>query len=182
MELRDYLRGLRRHWVAVVLMTLVGVAVSYGWYAIQTPVYQATAVGLVKTREIAASDEANQSLVSSANDTIARSKVPTYLDMATWKPVADRVIDELRLDTTPDRIVTEIGLENPIDTNIIRVTASGGSPESAAELAQAWPTRSPSRSTWWRGTAPPDPRLSRSSSPGRRSCRPRRCTRICRPR
>lgn len=138
MELRDYLRGLRRHWVAVVLMTLVGVAVSCAWYLIQVPVYQATAVGLVKTREVAAADEANQSLVSSANDTIARSKVPTYLDMATWRPVADRVIDELGISTTPDRIVTEITLENPVDTNIIRVTASGGSPEDAAALAQAW--------------------------------------------
>ncbi len=95
MELRDYIRGLRRHWIAVVLMTLLGVAVSYGWYAVQTPVYEATAVGLVKTREVALADEANQSLMASANDTVARGKVPTYLDMATWKPVADRVIETL---------------------------------------------------------------------------------------
>lgn len=138
MELRDYIRGLRRHWIAVVLMTIVGVAVSYGWYAVQTPVYEATAVGLVKTREVALADEANQSLLATANDTVARGKVPTYLDMATWKPVADRVIEGLGLSTTPDQIVTRIGLENPENTNIIRVTASAGSPEDAAALAQSW--------------------------------------------
>ena len=30
MESRDYLRGLRRHWLAVVLMTIVGVLVAFG--------------------------------------------------------------------------------------------------------------------------------------------------------
>ncbi|WP_314506982.1 polysaccharide biosynthesis tyrosine autokinase [uncultured Microbacterium sp.] len=138
MELRDYIRGLRRHWIAVVLMTIVGVAVSYGWYAVQTPAYEATAVGLVKTREAAIADEVNQSLMESANDSVARGKVPTYLDMATWKPVADRVIEDLGLTTTPDRVVTRVAFENPENTNIIRVTASGGSPEDAAALAQSW--------------------------------------------
>lgn len=138
MELRDYLRGLRRHWVAIVLMTLLGLAVSYGWYVIQEPVYEATAVGLVKTREIAESDEANQSLAATANDSIARTKVPTYLDMATWRPVADRVIEQLALSATADQIVRQISFENPADTNILRVTATGDSPESAAALAQAW--------------------------------------------
>ena len=39
MELRDYLRGLRRHWFAIVLMTLIGVGAGYGWTLLQTPVY-----------------------------------------------------------------------------------------------------------------------------------------------
>ena len=60
MELRDYIRGLRRHWLAVLLMTLVGVATAFGWYLIQTPVYEATAVGLVQTRTVAVEDEENR--------------------------------------------------------------------------------------------------------------------------
>ena len=49
MELRDYLRGLRRHWIAIVLMTIVGVAAGYGWTLLQTPVYVASASGLVQS-------------------------------------------------------------------------------------------------------------------------------------
>ena len=48
MELRDYFRGLRRHWLAIVLMTLLGVGAAYGWVLLQTPVYEATASGLVQ--------------------------------------------------------------------------------------------------------------------------------------
>ena len=42
MELRDYLRGLRRHWIAILLMTLIGVGAGYGWTLLQTPVYVAS--------------------------------------------------------------------------------------------------------------------------------------------
>ena len=49
MELRDYLRGLRRHWIAILLMTLVGVGAGYGWTLLQTPVYVAGASGYVSS-------------------------------------------------------------------------------------------------------------------------------------
>lgn len=139
MELRDYLRGLRRHWLAVVLMTLVGAAVAFGWYLLQSPVYQATAVGLVQTRAVAATEDTNQNLVSNpALDSYARAKVATYLDMATWKPVAERAIEMTGVAAEPDQVVNRITLENPPDTSIIRITATGGSPAEAAGLAQAW--------------------------------------------
>ena len=49
MELRDYLRGLRRHWIAILLMTMLGAAAGYGWTMLQTPVYVASASGLVQS-------------------------------------------------------------------------------------------------------------------------------------
>ena len=50
MELRDYIRGLRRHWLAIVLMTLLGAGTAYAWSWLQTPVYQATASGLIQAQ------------------------------------------------------------------------------------------------------------------------------------
>ena len=49
MELRDYLRGLRRHWIAILLMTAVGAGAGYGWTLLQTPVYVANASGIVSS-------------------------------------------------------------------------------------------------------------------------------------
>jgi capsular exopolysaccharide synthesis family protein len=137
MELRDYLRGLRRHVLAILLMTAVGAAVAFGWYSVQTPVYEATAIGVVQTRAIV--DPAAENLAPNpAYDTFARAKLPTYIDMATWKIVADRTIDQLDLDITANQAVERIEVVNPTDTNSIRITATGGSPEEAAALAEEW--------------------------------------------
>src|SRR4051794_7279020 len=102
MELREYLRGLRRHWLAILLMTLVGLATAFGWYLLQAPVYQATAVGLVQTKAIA--DDPNQSTsLGPQFDGYARSKLPTYMEMATWKDVAEGAINELGLNVSADQ-------------------------------------------------------------------------------
>ena len=132
MELRDYLHGLRRHWLAIVLMTLLGVGAAYGWSLLQTPVYEATASGLVQAK----TEYEDGQLFS--DDNSARLKVPTLLDMAGWKEVAERAIDELGLTASPESVAARITVENPDGTAIIRFTATANTPQEAAALAQAW--------------------------------------------
>lgn len=139
MELREYLRGLRRHWLAILLMTIVGLAAAFGWYLLQTPVYQATAIGLVQTREVAQEQEQNENLVTGPQfDSFAGMKLPTYMEMATWKVVAEGAIEALGLEASPSQVVSRITVENPPETNMIRVTATGGSPADAVALAEGW--------------------------------------------
>ncbi|CAN5398352.1 polysaccharide biosynthesis tyrosine autokinase [soil metagenome] len=132
MDLRDYLRGLRRHWVAILLMAAVGVGVGYGWTLLQTPVYEASASGFVASRQ------AEDVGTSIAGDSLARSKVQSYLDIAGWRVVAEQAIDELGLDTTPEALVTRVAVTNATDTVILRVTATGPSPMEARDLAETW--------------------------------------------
>ena len=132
MELRDYIRGLRRHWLAIALMTLLGVGTAYGWSLLQTPVYQATASGLVQ-----AQTAFNEGQLMN-DDGAARGKVPTYLDMAGWKQVAERAIEDLGLSASPAQVASRVTVENPPSTSIIRFTASANTPQAAADLAQAW--------------------------------------------
>ncbi|GAA4374208.1 polysaccharide biosynthesis tyrosine autokinase [Agromyces bauzanensis] len=132
MELRDYLRGLRRHWLAIALMTLLGVGTAYGWSLLQTPVYEATASGVVQAKTA----YENGQLFS--DDSAARLKVPTLLDMAGWQEVAERAIDELGLTASLGSVAARITVENPEGTAIIRFTARANTPEEAAALAQAW--------------------------------------------
>jgi len=141
MELRDYVRGLRRHWLAIALMTLVGLVAAYGWYVLQTPVYQATAIGVLQTRDIDTPDEEDQQLILNPQiDSFARASLPTYMDMATWRIVADGAIAQLGISASPEQVVTRVTAENPSQTNIIRITATGSTPEEAAALAEAWLT------------------------------------------
>ena len=87
MELRDYLRGLRRHWLAVVLMTILGVLVAFGWTLIQTPVYSATANGLIQSVESA---EEGSIVSNEALRQVEGSDVPRHGHLARGRRACDR--------------------------------------------------------------------------------------------
>lgn len=133
MELRDYLRILRAHWLGIVLLTLLGIAVAWGYTALQPRVYTATTSGYV-----AATSTGTDSGSSLVGDQLARSKVTSYLDIGSWRSVAEYAIADLGLDTTPEQLVTQVEVTNPLDTVVIHVSASADSPEAARDLAEAW--------------------------------------------
>lgn len=135
MELRDYANALKRHWLGIVLMTLLGLAAGYGWAALQTPVYQADASGVVT---VATEPDPEMQLIPGANDSIARSRVPTFVEMATWRNVAEKAADALGLDVAPEQLVRRITVDNPDGTPIIKITAEGSTAEAARDLAEAW--------------------------------------------
>jgi capsular exopolysaccharide synthesis family protein len=136
MELRDYVRGLRRHWLAIVLITAVGLATGYIWVLLQTPVYEGSASGLLKTT--VALEGGSTTTTSVAEDTAARAKVPTFLDLAQSERVAQGAIDDLGLDTTPAAVITRITVSNPTSTSILKVNAQAPTPQEASDLASAW--------------------------------------------
>lgn len=133
MELRDYLRILRAHWIGIVLFTVLGVAVAFAWSSLQPRVYTASASGYVTAS--GASTDTGSSLVG---DQLARSKVTSYIDIGTWRAVAEHAIGELGLDTTPEALVERVDVSNPADTVVIHVAAQAGTPAAARDLAEAW--------------------------------------------
>ena len=134
MELRDYARGLRRHWLAILMMVVVGVGVSFLWVQVQTPVFEAGADGIVKSQSSPVNDES----IIQIGDPAAMAKVPSFLVMAGWRDVAQYVIDDLGLDTTPEQLITRVDVTNPDGTAILRVVAQGDSATAARELAESW--------------------------------------------
>ena len=118
MELRDYLRVLRAHWAGVLALFLLGVAVAGAWSILQPRVYTADASGYV------AAQGATDLGTSMVGDQLAQSKVKSYLDIGTWRAVAEYAISELKLDTTPEDLVKDVSVTNPTNTVIIQVSAS----------------------------------------------------------
>ena len=102
MELRDYLRILRAHWLGIILLTLLGIAVAWGWTALQPRVYTATASGYVNS--LGSSSDTGAALVGNQ---LAKSVVGSYIDIGSWRSVAEHAIGELGLDTSPERLVTK---------------------------------------------------------------------------
>lgn len=133
MELRDYLRIARAHWIGLLLSIVLGVLVALGWTALQPRVYTADASGFV----VAVSDQSDAGS-SFVNNNLAMSRVKSYVQLGGLRTVAEHAIEELGLAETPEELVRRVTVSNPIDTVIIQVRATGPTPEAARDLATAW--------------------------------------------
>ena len=133
MELRDYVRILRAHWIVIIVATIVGAGAAFGWSAMQPRVYSADTTGIVTS--VGGDGTSGSALVGNQ---LAQSRVKSYLNLGSWRAVAEHAIDELGLDTSPDVLVNQVTVTNPVDTTALKVTATGSTPESAQNLAQAW--------------------------------------------
>lgn len=133
MELTQFLKLIRSHWIGVVVLTLVGGLLALGWSAIQTPVYRADATGTV-----AASEEVGDASTALLYNNLAKSEVKTYLQWAKTRAVANRTIKDLGIASSPEALVKRIEVENPEGTPVLRVVAEGPTPSKARDLATAW--------------------------------------------
>lgn len=133
MDLRQYLRVFRSHWLGIVLITVAGIAVAFGWTLLQTKVYTADSTAIVQAQR--GSDDMSTALSGNA---LATSRVSTYVVLGTSRSVADRVIEELGLDTSAQALVSRVSVSNPVNTVSIRVTANASTPEAARDIAEAW--------------------------------------------
>lgn len=133
LNLEQFLKLVRAHWIGVVVLTIVGGLVALGWAAIQTPIYKANAAGTVGAR--AEIDDPNTALLY---DNLSKSEVKSYMEWAKSRSVAKRAIDDLGIDTSPEELVKRIEVENPDNTPVLRVTAQGSTPSQARDLATAW--------------------------------------------
>src|SRR3954447_9981137 len=117
MELKDYLRVLRAHWVGVVVLALAGIAVASLYTISQPRVYAASATGFVS-----AGANENPALGSVA-DSLAKSRAQSYVEIAKRRATARAELHKLRLDTPPAGLIGNISVDQPIDTVVIKITA-----------------------------------------------------------
>lgn len=132
MELTDYLRILRAHWLGVLLLTVATATAALAFSLTQPKVYAANANGFVS-----AGLNDNPALAS-VSDSLAKSRAKSYVDIAKSRATAQDVIDELGLDAAPSSLIGNIDVEQPIDTVLIKVTARAATPLEAQQLADAW--------------------------------------------
>ncbi len=133
MELNDYLRILRNHWLGVVVIVVSCVALAGIFNLTQPRVYAANANGFVS-----AGGTATDPALSSVSDSLAKSRAKSYVDIAKSRATAQSVINELGLNESPASLISRISAEQPTDTVLIKITAKADSPHAAQALADAW--------------------------------------------
>jgi capsular exopolysaccharide synthesis family protein len=131
MEIRDYLRILRRSWLLILLAVLVGVSAGAAYSLMEAPKYNASSKVFVST----SSGQSAQELAQGNSFTVQRVK--TYSDLAKTPIVLLPVIARLELNTSANALAQDIAVSAAVDTTIIEITASSSSPVLAADIANA---------------------------------------------
>jgi succinoglycan biosynthesis transport protein ExoP len=130
-NLRDFFRILRKSWIVVVALTLVGGGVALGYSLWQKPVYSAATKVFVSTSTVSTVQDLAQ------GNTFTVQRVKTYADLATTPIVLDPVIRQLSLNTTSELLSKDIKSSAPLDTSIIDISVSNTNPAAAARIANA---------------------------------------------
>lgn len=129
MELRDYLRVLRKYWVLIVALALLGVAVAATYSLVKTPEYSSSAKVFVSTQ----SSDNVQELAQ--GNTFTQQRVKTYADLVGTPIVLLPVIGTLELNITAAQLAQQVSASAPLDTTLIEITAMSEDPVLAAEIA-----------------------------------------------
>lgn len=128
MELKDYLRVLRRSWLLIALATVLTTAAAAAFTFTATQQYQSTARLFVSTPTSA---EDNQLL---AGGQFSQQRVKSYATLLEGDEVARRVIAELGISESPAQLASKISTSIEADTVVLSVSVTDSSPQRAQQL------------------------------------------------
>lgn len=131
MELRDYLRVLRRSWLLILIITVVGIGTATAYSLVKTPDYSATTKVFVSTQSATSVTDLTQ------GNTFTQQVVQSYTDIVTTPIVLTRVIRELDLDSNEQELAKQVTASAALNTVVIQITATDESPQTAARIADS---------------------------------------------
>lgn len=128
MELRDYLRVVRRRWMLIAACVLVVTGVAAVVTFRTTPVYESQAKLFVSTAD-GSTDAAYQGSLFSMQ------RVASYADLVDGRELSQRVITDLGLDIEPDELSEQITATVVPETVNLEIAVEDTDPELAQEIA-----------------------------------------------
>jgi capsular exopolysaccharide synthesis family protein len=131
MELRDYLRILRKNWLLILVATLLGIGLAAAWSFTRTPLYEAKSEVFVSTQPGGTVSELQQ------GNSFSLARVTTYVSLVTTPIVLDTVIADLELETSSGSLAAQVTASSPLNTTLVQITVSDPDPQKAADLANA---------------------------------------------
>ena len=131
MELQDYIAIVRKRWLSILVITLLGAGAAFAASTAMTPQYTARSQVFVSVR----TGDTTTDLIQGSSFT--QRQVKSYTDLVTSPRVLIPVIDHLDLATTPDELASMITASSPLDTVLITINATHPDPRTASDIANA---------------------------------------------
>lgn len=131
MELRDYVRVLRKNWWVVILAVAAGLGVSLAYTLTRTPIYESSATVFVSTQAGGSAAELQQ------GSNFAQARINTYVGLATTPIVLEPVIDRLGLDESSASLASSIKASATLNSTLITLVVSDADRSQASNIANA---------------------------------------------
>jgi succinoglycan biosynthesis transport protein ExoP len=131
MELGDYLRILRKRWIAILALTLIGIAAAAGATILTTPKYQASTLVYV---QVASSGSIGELVQGSS---FVQSQVQSFAEVVNTPRVLDSVIRSLGMDESAAQLAESVSASVATASVNITITVTRDSPAEAAAIANA---------------------------------------------
>jgi capsular exopolysaccharide synthesis family protein len=128
-ELRDYLRIIRRRWLLITGTTLVTLAVAALLTTQMTKQYASTARVFVATTSASSSD-------AFQGGQFSEQRVASYADVVSGLELSQRVIDTLHLHMTANSLAKKIQASVVPNTVVLKITVTDPSREQAQRINQ----------------------------------------------
>lgn len=121
---------LRRHLFVLFLSAVIGAAAAFGYTAnFITPQYTSSSMIYIFSKT---------TTISSVADLQIGSQLTVDFEiLGTSRPVLEKVISDLKLDTTYEDLLKTIKIENPTDSRIIRISVTNPDPQLACDIANS---------------------------------------------
>ena len=128
-DLRGYLRVLRRRWLLVTATTVLVAGVALGASLVETPLYRSSATVAVEP-PVMTSEPGGLA--------ISDQEIETQLQVLMSQEVAARAADDLGLGLGAGALLGKVGAARVPDSRVIQVAAVDADPRRAADIAQAF--------------------------------------------
>jgi succinoglycan biosynthesis transport protein ExoP len=132
MGLQQYSRLVRERWLLIVLSLLLATGAGVAFVLTATPQYEASTKLFVSTV-----DDRSSAQDAYQGGLFSQQRVKSYADIVTSPDLAQAVIDDLHLRTTPDALQKRISASAPMDTVLISVAVQDPNPTQAKLIAES---------------------------------------------
>lgn len=130
-DLLEVLNAVRQHILAIILTTLVLAAAGFGVSKfLMTPMYQASALMIVNTRQDITSNVTSDQINS------ATKLVSTYSIILKSDTVLNQVIENLGLNMDYQQLANRVTVSAVDDTQVMKVTVTSDNPEWARQVCE----------------------------------------------
>lgn len=134
MELRDYIKVIRKQWLIVAIVALLGLAAAALTVLRTTPVYAATSTLFVSANQ---SGDTDTPASAYQGGLFSQQRAKSYADLISGKRVTSRVVDKLDLSMSAGALARKIDAQVVPETVLLHITVDDTSPAKAQRLANA---------------------------------------------
>ena len=129
-DLLELLQLMLKRWWLIIGCAVAFAVVAFGYTKIfVTPQYEASSMIYVLSK--------TTSISSAVDLQLGKQLTVDFETLATSRPVVEKVIDELDLDTEYEDLVSTITVSNPADTQILKISARNTDPVLARDISNA---------------------------------------------